>query len=407
MTDYPRGVEARLQWMVDNEPGEAGQCAYWTWMALGDGVDPARWSCPDANSVVEKTRDAGDLYTTGTPPRGAIVLYTSSTYGHMCLAKGDGDIMSTDPYGDWGATGTMPQEWPVDNWGQKYAGWSQRYSGTLLPMTEPGKVYVDKLVQGQQDSDSVKRLQDVLNHTSLPAPGNVFLPVQGFYGEDTQTVVQVWQEENGYPKGPIDNAQADALFAGTGHTVVHADTGPEPEPEPPDPNPVPPSSSSTDLSWHHYSGKPSGTLTVADDAGYVLVDADTPDPPVDGLEWHMLYANCDLTWDSGSQDGWIRVKYVREGDDPTAYQDFSVVRGLSDFLITAQHWEAGQAGVGGRWWINVGGGISKVVVGTRYVKGGGVPAELDTTTALSTRVVAPAALILAVIAIILSIITVS
>ena len=379
----PRGVEDRLQWMVDNEPGEAGQCAYWTWQALGgDNGNPPRWNCADANEVVEKTRAAGDLYTGSDPPRGAIVLYTSGTYGHMCLSKGDGKIMTTDPNGDWGATGTWDIDGPVDEWGQTYAGWSQRYSGTLLPMTEPGDVHVALLFQGNQGSASVARLQDVLNHTSLPAPGDEFLPVLGNYGEQTALVVGVWQTENGYPKGPITNAQADALFAGTGHTVIHAD---EPDPEPPDTEPQPPDSVTLDTSWHKYSGKPGGTLTVADDAGYVAIDATVAAAPVAGLEWHMLYANCDLTWDSGSQDGWIRVKYVRDGGDATAYQDYSVARGMSDFLITAQHWEAGEAGVGGHWEMNAGGGIAKVSVGTRYVKSGGVPDSITAQLAPLAR----------------------
>lgn len=373
MSELPRGVEARLSWMVNNEPGEVGQCARWTWLSLGDGVDPAAWGCPDANSVVDKTKAAGDLYTGSDPPRGAIVLYTSSGYGHMCLSKGDGQIMTTDPPGHPGGTGTWDIDGPVQEWGQKYAGWSQRYNSVLIPMTEPGPVYVDKLVQGAQDSDSVRRLQDVLNHTSLPAPGDVFLPVLGNYGEDTALVVGVWQTEHGYPKGVITNGQADALFAGSGHTVVHASTAP-PDPEPPDPPPGP--EGSTDLAWHEYSGKPSGSLTVTADAGYVRLDADTTSPPVAGLEFHMAYLNCDLTW-SGSADGTIRVKYVRDDGDATGYADYCVSNGKDDFLITAMHWEAGEAGKGGRWYLNVGGGITKAVITTRYQKAAGVPYELD------------------------------
>lgn len=384
----PRGVEARIQWNIDNEPGEAGQCARWTWYACGGNQDPPnppKWGCPDANAVIDKARAAGVLFTGDDIPRGAWVLYSSSTYGHACLSKGirggKGDIHTVDPYNDWGATGTADFRFPIDSWGHRYEGWLIRYAGQLLPMSEPGPVYVDTLYQGSgagDGSDSVTRLQDVLNHTSIPAPGNVDLPPTGYWGEQTTVVVNAWQQANGYPQTPdLTNEQADKLFASwDGYQVVHADT-PDPEPEPePEPEP-PPGPTGTDLAWHTYSGKPAGTLTVADDAGYVLVDADTPDPGVDGLEWHMLYANCDITWDSGSQDGWIRVKYVREGGDATAYQDYSVVRGLSDFLLTAQHWEAGQAGVGGRWYVNVGGGISKVSVATRYVKGGGVPFTFD------------------------------
>ena len=111
----PRGVEERLAWMRDNEPGEAGLCANWTWKACGGNQNPPNppaWGTPDANAVVDKCKQAGVLHTDRNAPRGAIVLYTSDTHGHMALSKGEEynyDIHSTDPYGDWGATGTMPQ----------------------------------------------------------------------------------------------------------------------------------------------------------------------------------------------------------------------------------------------------------------------------------------------------------
>lgn len=124
--------------------------------------------------------------------------------------------------------------------------------------------------------------------------------------------------------------------------------------------------------WTDYSGKPSGELVIAASAGYVQLDADTEDPPFSGLEFHMLYAHCDLSWDSGSALGEIRVKYVREGGDATAYQDYTVARGHEDFLITAQHWEAGEKGIGGRWYINVGGGITTARITTRYQKAAAV-----------------------------------
>lgn len=124
--------------------------------------------------------------------------------------------------------------------------------------------------------------------------------------------------------------------------------------------------------WTDYSGKPSGELVIAADAGYVKLDADTADPPFSGLEFHMLYAHIDLEWNSGSNLGEIRVKYVREGGDATAYQDYTVPRGKDDFLITAQHWEAGEKGIGGQWYINVGGGIARGRVGTRYQKAASV-----------------------------------
>jgi hypothetical protein len=272
----PRGVEQRLAWMRDHEPGEANQCAFWTWQALGGNQDPPnppKWGCPDANSVVDKTRAAGELHTDRNAPRGAIVLYTSNTYGHMALSKGPDynyDIHSTDPYGNWGATGTMPQKWPEQNWGQKWAGWSTHYAGVDLPM-----------------------------------------------GDDTET-------------GELGDV------------------------------------------WTDFSGKPSGTLTISNAQDYVSMDFVTDDPPSSGLELHLMYVNCELTW--GSDDvGIIRVKYRRDDGDDTAYQDYCVPKGAAigspdTFLLTATHWESGEKGKGGRWYLRCEGGITSVKLGTRYAK---------------------------------------
>jgi len=164
----PRGVEQRLQWMVDNEPGDPGWCAKWTWYACGGNQDPPNppaWGCPNANAVVDKARAAGVLHTDRDAPRGAIVLWTSDTHGHMALSKGPEhnlDIMSTDPYGNWGATGTMPQKWPEQNWGQKWAGWTSHYAGVDLPMGEETAVggywYSGKPSGTLTFDDSYKRL---------------------------------------------------------------------------------------------------------------------------------------------------------------------------------------------------------------------------------------------------------
>lgn len=125
--------------------------------------------------------------------------------------------------------------------------------------------------------------------------------------------------------------------------------------------------------WHDYSGKPSGTLIVK--AGdYVRVDVDVADPPRSGAaELHMLYANCVLAWKSGESQGVIRVRYTREDGDDTGYQDYLVTRdgvigSPGSFLLTAQHFELGQAGMGGRWWIRCGGGLSAITLTTRYAK---------------------------------------
>lgn len=137
-------------------------------------------------------------------------------------------------------------------------------------------------------------------------------------------------------------------------------------PQPPDEGDLPIEIGSATY-WHAYSGKPSGTLTVKASDGYKNVDVKVKAAPVSGNEEHMLYINVSPTW-TGSKPGEIRVRYVRDGGDATAYQDYHVNNGETSFLITAMHFEDGQRGVGGQWQVNVGGGISSVSIGTRYCK---------------------------------------
>jgi murein DD-endopeptidase MepM/ murein hydrolase activator NlpD len=126
--------------------------------------------------------------------------------------------------------------------------------------------------------------------------------------------------------------------------------------------------------WQRYSGKPAGVLKVPN-GDYVRLDCDVADPPFSGFEHHMAYLNCDPVWKIAkgqpgyeAQVGVIRVKYVREDGDSTAYQDFTVTPQSAAFLITATHWEEGRKEVGGRWWVRVRGDLDRVDVGTRYVK---------------------------------------
>jgi len=128
--------------------------------------------------------------------------------------------------------------------------------------------------------------------------------------------------------------------------------------------------------WSDYSGKPSGDWTITNAQDYEPVDFQTEDPPSGGLEFHLLYANCEITWedpDAVEGMGIIRVKYTREDGDDTAYQDYAVPKGASigspdAFLITATHWESGEKGLGGKWHMRCEGDIASIKVGTRYAK---------------------------------------
>ena len=93
------------------------------------------------------------------------------------------------------------------------------------PKPTSKKVYLSKLHYGQEASDSVWYLQDVLNKHSLAAPGNVTLPLTGNYFDQTGTVVVACQNQHGFGNDPVNKSyvgskQASHLFSGSGLTVV-------------------------------------------------------------------------------------------------------------------------------------------------------------------------------------------
>jgi hypothetical protein len=94
--------------------------------------------------------------------------------------------------------------------------WINAGGGTTPPPSgDPwasGDVYQAKLIPGQMDSDSVRRLQRVLNEWSFV--GGQELPVSGFYGPDTEHEVGLFQSQVcGDPAdGAIGPKQTDVLF---------------------------------------------------------------------------------------------------------------------------------------------------------------------------------------------------
>jgi hypothetical protein len=122
-----------------------------------------------------------------------------------------------------------------------------------------------------------------------------------------------------------------------------------------------------DVFNYEYSGKSTDTkeLVLGE---YNWVTKDTPDPASSGLEFKLAYLNVKLRW---AREGFgnIRVKYVREGDDPTAYQDYLIHSSQTEFLITHMHMELGEKGIGGKWYIKVtGDALASAAVTTRYNK---------------------------------------
>lgn len=116
-----------------------------------------------------------------------------------------------------------------------------------------------------------------------------------------------------------------------------------------------------------YSGKPSGTLHVGRD--YVYLDIDEWDPPAKGLEHVMTYLNCSAFKFDGDRPGRIRVCFERntEDSDRFGYQDYVVVPGIPELLITHATYEQGD---GTRTWTQIKclDGLQSMDVGTRYMK---------------------------------------
>ncbi len=148
-----------------------------------------------------------------------------------------------------------------------------------------------------------------------------------------------------------------------------------------DPQPVLDHGGSTmaqDVYNYVYSGKKDDIKEIPLDA-YEWVTPDTEDPTASGLEYKMIYLNTRLHWKKEGVVN-IRLKFVREGSDATAYQDFRVASkddadgnliADDEFLITHMHMESGDKGKGGKWYIKVSdpaNALNSAAVGTRYNK---------------------------------------
>lgn len=142
MTTKPRGVEARIRWMLDNPPGTAGMCARTCWQALGGdyGMPPA-WGAPDANAVYDKVLASGKYSRTFPAPRGALIVWRYGKHGHTALSAGGTQIYTTDPTGRPGGTGVEPIGYP-HKWGANTRDrlWTSSYAGVPFPVgTETDK----------------------------------------------------------------------------------------------------------------------------------------------------------------------------------------------------------------------------------------------------------------------------
>jgi hypothetical protein len=66
------------------------------------------------------------------PPVGAPMFYSGGTWGHIVVATAD-RMRSTDCTSS-GRVSEAAIDWPVNNWGQTYLGWTEDLNGIDLPL---------------------------------------------------------------------------------------------------------------------------------------------------------------------------------------------------------------------------------------------------------------------------------
>jgi hypothetical protein len=227
----PRSIEARIDWFLDHNPNGEGMCAQHSWHSLGgDYGNPPAWGCANANAVYDKIKKSDRCFT-GAPPRGALIAWKYGNNGHAAISLGDGDIATTDPSGDPGGSGVESISYP-EKWGASSSArvWTDEYNNVRFDVADSGnsgsishgKVYLSKLHYGQEDSDSVKRLQHALNLHHLD--GGEELPITGNYLTETDEEVRLCQQQHDYgndaaKKSYVGPSQAKHLFT-CGCTVV-------------------------------------------------------------------------------------------------------------------------------------------------------------------------------------------
>lgn len=232
-------MEARIKWFLDHNPNGSGMCAQHSWHSLGgDYGNPPKWGCANANEVYDKVKASGRFWT-GTPKKGALILWRYGNNGHaaICYNHSGEDICTTDPNGDPGGSGIESIEYP-EKWGASAGSriYTDQYnkvrfpigseSGDTYPKPTSGTVYLSKLKYGVKNSDSVWYLQNRLNSHTLE--GGEDLPLTGNYLDETDEEVRLCQQQHGYGNDPknksfIGESQAHHLFDGSSvvHTVVN------------------------------------------------------------------------------------------------------------------------------------------------------------------------------------------
>lgn len=122
--------------------------------------------------------------------------------------------------------------------------------------------------------------------------------------------------------------------------------------------------------WRHTVPTRTAVQRIAA-SGWTNIDMQTDRSPLNGLNFNKMYANVEPVFRAGSAGfGTIRVRFVRESGDSTAYQDFQIRRDSlisGRFLMQPQHFGQGNR-TRGRWQLRCTGDITELRLHTRFVK---------------------------------------
>lgn len=239
----PRSVDDGLKWFLSHNPSKRGMCAQHTRNSLGgDYGNPPMWGAPDANAVYDKIVKSGHYWR--TPRRGDIVVWKYGNHGHAArvysVDGGKVKIATTDPRDRTKMVGIEDLSYP-ERWGAspRRRVFTNEFAGvvcfprggapavtTASAAKDPfpdGEVYLDRLRYGNNDSDSVKRLQVVLNAHKMD--GSERLSINGDYDDLTDDMVRLCQRLHGFGSDADDESnvgpqQADHLFKGSGNKII-------------------------------------------------------------------------------------------------------------------------------------------------------------------------------------------
>lgn len=211
----------------------------------------------------------------------------------------------------------------------------------------------------------------VINHKTWSTTGKT----------DTLYPDQYWQqmaagtlpEEPVVPEPPeivpspdyLTKHEADQLYAAKNHTHPAGDLN--------------------DLMWSDYTGKPSQSQVIQADGEWHRLVTDPLKPvPASGREDHMMYARLNFRWRSvsgsmptslsalvkavASYQGKVEAKFVRGDGDETAFDERHFTYGTQSVPFQHLHWESGEKGLAGQWWVKAHGGLASVEITTRYAK---------------------------------------